>query len=201
MPPSPSPSLPETSDEELVTRLAAGDAASLRELMQRYRGPLYGYLCRLLGSPEDADDLFQEAFLRVLRHADRFDPSRRLRPWLYSIATNLVKNAYRSRSYRDAVPLDRADDDDGDTLAAQLAERAATSPGDAAARAESARLVRRAVADLPERGRAALVLYYYQGLAYGEIAEVLGIPVGTVKSRIHNAVARLGRALDEEATT
>lgn len=182
-----------TSDEELVRRLERGEAAALRQLMERYRGPLHGYLCRMLGSAEDADDLFQDTFLRVLRHAGRFDPKRAFKPWLYAIATNLARNAFRSRSYRDAVPLDRPDED-GCALVAQLAGDG-RPPVEAAERAESAQVVRAAVDELPEKGRAALVLFYYQGLSYEEIAEALEIPVGTVKSRIHNAMARLAKAL------
>ncbi|MBX3469567.1 MAG: RNA polymerase sigma factor [Planctomycetes bacterium] len=181
------------SDEALVARLEGGDPAALRQLMERYRGPLHGYLCRLLGSSDDADDLFQDTFVRVLRHAARFDRGRSFRPWLYSIATNLARNTFRSRSYRDAVPLDRPDED-GCALVAQLAGRGG-APGDAAERSEAAGVVRAAVDELPEKGRAAVVLFYYQGLSYDEIAEALEIPVGTVKSRMHNAMTRLARAL------
>jgi RNA polymerase sigma-70 factor, ECF subfamily len=184
---------PASSDEDLVRRLSGGDSLALRQLMDRYEGPLHGYLCRLLASPQDAEDLFQDTFVRVLRHAGRFDAKRAFRPWLYSIATNLARNTFRSRSYRDAVPLDR-DDGDGSALVAQLAGRS-ERPGDALERDEAARQVRAAVDDLPEKGRAALVLFYYQGLSYDEVAEALEIPVGTVKSRIHNAMARLSQAL------
>lgn len=187
---------PASSDEDLVRRLSRGDAVALRQLMDRYKGPLHGYLCRLLASPQDAEDLLQDTFVRVLRHAARFDAKRTFRPWLYSIATNLARNTFRSRSYRDAVPLDR-DDDDGAGLAAQLAGRG-ERPGDAIERDEAAKQVRAAVDVLPEKGRAAVVLFYYQGLSYDEIAEALDIPVGTVKSRIHNAMARLAQALNPD---
>jgi RNA polymerase sigma-70 factor, ECF subfamily len=184
---------PELADEELVSRLSSGDPDALRELMGRYQRPLYGYLFRLLGSAEDADDLFQETFLRVLKHSARFDSKRRFRPWLYAIASNLVRNAYRSRSYRVTVPIDRPDDD-GYTLAARLAGRSRL-PLDEAQRCEAQQIVNDAVGQLPDKGRAALVLYYYQGLSYEEVSVALEIPLGTVKSRIHNAMARLDKAL------
>jgi RNA polymerase sigma-70 factor (ECF subfamily) len=184
---------PEVADEELVVRVQAGDPSALRELMTRYQRPLYGFLFRLLRSAEDADDLFQETFMRVLKHAARFDTSRRFRPWLYSIAGNLVRNAYRSRSYRETVPIDRPDEDGG-SLAARLAGRSQL-PVDEAQRAESRQIVNDAVGKLPDKGRAALVLYYYQGLSYEEVSVALEIPLGTVKSRIHNAMARLDKAL------
>ena len=79
----------ELSDEDLMAQLQAGNPSALRGLMERFRSPLYGYLYRMLSSSEDAEDLFQEVFLRVLRHADRFQVGRPFRPWLYAIATNL----------------------------------------------------------------------------------------------------------------
>jgi len=190
----------ELSDEDLMAQLQADSPHALRGLMERYRSPLYGYLYRMLASSEDAEDLFQESFLRVLRHADRFQPGRPFRPWLYAIATNLVKNAYRSRGYREAVPLDRSDYEDGTPLAARLAA-IGEQPSEPVEREESRRLVRQAVETLPEKGRAALVLYYFQGLAYEEVADTLEIPLGTVKSRIHNAMARLGRTLGPKEET
>lgn len=187
-------------DEQLLERLRTGDALALRALMERYRRPLHGYLCRMLASPDDADDLFQEVFLRVLRHAQRFERGRRVRPWVYSIATNLVKNSYRARSYRQAASLDQSRDldDDGAPLAAALAGREGL-PAEALLREETRERVRDAVAALPEKGRAALVLYYFQGLPYDEVAASLDVPLGTVKSRIHNALVRLEQALSKEA--
>lgn len=187
-------------DEELLLRLGQGDAQALRTLIERWREPLYGYLYRLLGSREDSEDLFQETFLRVLRHAQRFDQGRSFRPWLYSIATNLVRNCYRSRGYRDALSLDRGEregEEAGTPLHARLAGRA-PGPAESASGSEDALRVREAVEALPEKGRVALVLFYYQGLAYQEIAEVLEVPLGTVKSRIHNALGQLAQVLARE---
>jgi RNA polymerase sigma-70 factor (ECF subfamily) len=187
------------SDEQLVARLREGDAAALRSLMERYQAPLYGYLRRMLSSADDAEDLFQETFLRVLKHAARFQTDRRFRPWIYAIATNLVRNTYRSRSYRQALTLDAGEESEsGPSLASQLVGREAL-PSAAAEAAETADRVRRAVSDLPEKGRVALVLYYYQGLSYDEIATALEVPLGTVKSRIHNAMARLGDTIRRAA--
>lgn len=186
------------TDEELVLRVGQGDPQALRALVERWRDPLSAYLFRLLGSREDAEDLFQEAFLRVLRHATRFDGTRSFRPWLYSIATNLVRNCYRARGYRDARSLDRVEEEEGAPLHARLAGRGA-SPPDSVTAGEDVARVRLAVETLPEKGRVALVLFYYQGLAYQEIAEVLEVPLGTVKSRIHNALGQLTTALQRAA--
>lgn len=193
---TPREDLNELSDEALMAALAQGDSGALRTLMQRYRGPLYGYLVRMLNSKDDAEDLFQEVFLRVLRHAGRFEAGRRFRPWLYTIAGNMVRNTYRWRSYRQNVPLDR-EDDEGQSLAGQL-QGEGEAPSAPAERAEVADAVRTAVESLPPKGRVALVLFYYQGLSYEEVSEALEIPLGTVKSRIHNAMKRLGKALEPQ---
>ena len=119
------------SDEELVRRLARGDAPALRALMDRYRGPLHGYLCRLLGSAPDAEDLFQDTFVRVLRHAARFDGKRTFRPWLYAIATNQAIDALRRRNRRTADrPADIVSAPDEDGEARPLFELL-PAPGDA----------------------------------------------------------------------
>src|SRR5262245_14111763 len=102
----------ETSDEELLARIRAGRGEALAALIERYRRPLFGYLCRMLGDEAEADDVFQETFLRVVKNVERFETGRPVRPWLYAIAGNLVKNVYRSRAVRDHVPLDGPLDDD-----------------------------------------------------------------------------------------
>ena len=164
--------------------------------MERYQGPLYGYLVRMLGSRDDAEDLFQETFLRVLRHAPRFEEGRRFRPWVYAIASNLIKNTYRWRGHRrGTLALDQELDEDGPSLSASLAGLS-PAPSAASEDEERAALVREAVEALPPKGRAALVLFYYQGLSYEEVSAALEIPLGTVKSRIHNAMKRLGESLE-----
>src|SRR5258708_6492964 len=91
----------EDSDEVLLARLKDGDDAALGALVERYKRPLFGYLCRMLGDAAEAEDVFQETFLRVFKHLARFEEGRRVRPWLYAIAGNLVKNVYRARGYRE----------------------------------------------------------------------------------------------------
>src|SRR5579862_6848605 len=95
------PQAHELSDELLLGRLKAGDEGALGTLVERYRRPLFGYLQRMLGDAAEAEDVFQETFLRVVKHLARFEEGRRVKPWLYAIAGNLVKNVYRSRGYRE----------------------------------------------------------------------------------------------------
>jgi RNA polymerase sigma-70 factor (ECF subfamily) len=191
----------QASDEQLLTRIRGGEPDALAALIERYRRPLFHYLARMLGDATEAEDVFQETFLRVVRNIARYDERRAARPWIYAIATNLVKNVYRSRAVRSRVEHDPPDGE-GDERGS-LVERlpsAIIAPDDAASREEIAERVRGAVERLPERGRAALVLFYFQGLRYDEIAAALEVPIGTVKSRIHNALAILARALSGRAS-
>ena len=187
----------EPSDEALVARMKTGDESAVEVLIGRYERPLFGYLNRLLGNAAEAEDVFQETFLRVVRHVARFEEGRRVRPWVYAIASNLVKNVYRSRSYRDKTSLDQGAED-GEPLGARLAG-VAVAPAEAASENERAVVIRAAVERLTPTSRDALVLFYFQGLAYEEIAQVLEVPLGTVKSRIHNALAKLAGLLGPAA--
>lgn len=196
------PQLGETSDEALLTRVKAGDEASLGALVERFRRPLSGYLHRMLGDATEAEDVFQETFLRVVKHLPRFEEGRRVKPWVYAIASNLVKNVYRSRKYREKTSIDQ-EGDSGEPLSRSLAALAQASPSELVSATERAEAVREAVARLSPPSRDALVLFYFQGLSYDEIAQALEVPLGTVKSRIHNALSKLAGLLkpvqEEEA--
>lgn len=173
------------SDERLMARLAGGDESALAPLLERYRGSLYGFLARRVGEA-DADDLFQETWLRVVRYGDRFDSERRFSTWLFQIANNLCRDRGRRREVRDRH---------------RLAAQAQAREDPARRRAppiEGVIDVRERVARLPDRLREVLVLRYYRDLPEKEIARIAGIPAGTVKSRLHAAVKAL-RAQETEA--
>ena len=166
------------SDERLMARVAAGDEGALEGLLARWRGPLYGFLARRAGEP-DADDLFQETWLRVVRYRDRFDPGRRFSTWLFQIANNLCRDRGRRRMVRDRYRRER---------------QAEAQDDPARHRAPTVDLgldLRRRVAALPDKLREVLVLRYYRDLSEKEIARIVGIPQGTVKSRLHAAVKSL----------
>ncbi len=163
------------TDEDLIGAVASGDGEALRELCRRYEKPLYQFLVRHTGG-RDADDLYQETWLRVVRAAGRFDPARRFSTWLFQIAVNLCRD-WRRRAPPE--PVDPA-----------TVELVAGGPGSAAA-TEAALDVRRLLAALPEAQRSAVLLRYYHDLSEAEVADILGCPRGTVKSRLHHAMARL----------
>jgi RNA polymerase sigma-70 factor (ECF subfamily) len=183
------------SDEELFRRCrSGGDATAFESLVRRYETELFGYLRRYLGNAEMAEDVFQATFLQVHLKQEQFEEGRQFRPWLYTIATNQAIDAQRRNKRHRMVSLDhQTGDDDIGTLVDMLAGDGRTAADQL--QAEEARdWVRSAVDDLPEPLRAALVLVYHQGMKYREAADVLGIPVGTVKSRLHSALLKLNES-------
>jgi len=163
------------SDEDLMAAVASGDEAALAALIDRYAASVHAYLQRHSGNREDADDLLQETWLRVARSARSFDTARRFRSWIYGIATNLARDLFRRRLTRQRALRDLA------------AQPPAASGADSVDRGE----LRARIAELPENMRAVLLLRYYEGMSEAEMAEVLDIPRGTIKSRLHAALRRL----------
>ena len=177
-----------------MARFRAGETAAFAALVKRYERELYGYLRRYLGDGSLAEDVFQNTFLQVYLKSGQYELGRRVRPWLYTIATHQAVDALRGTGRRQAVSLELArettPDGEADNLAASLEGRD-PCPFEAAAGSEQAERVRAAVARLPDFLRQVLLLAYYQGLKYREVAEVMDIPVGTVKSRLHAALGKL----------
>jgi RNA polymerase sigma-70 factor, ECF subfamily len=189
----PDPPLP-CSDEELLTSFCGGQRDAFGALVRRYERELYGYLCRYLGDRSLADDVFQNTFLQLYLKSDQYEPGRPVRPWLYTIATNQAIDALRRGGRHPAVSLDQAaaEGADGEVRGLlELLEAGGAAPLEQLQAEERRQAVRTAVERLPEFLRQVVILAYYQGLKYREIAEVLGIPVGTVKSRLHAALLKL----------
>ena len=181
-------------DEDLLAQLRAGRLELFGDLVRRYERELYGYLRRYLGDDELAADVFQNTFVAVFLKIRQYEPGRPARPWLYAIATNQAIDALQRKNRRadrraDAVV---APDEDGEPRPLfELLAAPGDTPPDHADRAEQRDRVRAAVDRLPELLRQVVLLTYFQGLKYQDAADVLGIPVGTVKSRLHAAVAKL----------
>ena len=184
------------SDEELLRRCRdRGDGAAFESLVHRYERELFNYLRRYLGSAEMADDVFQATFLQVHLKREQFEDGRRFRPWLYTIATNQAIDAQRRNRRHRMVSLDHrtGGEDEVGSIVEMLAGAGRTAD-EQMADDEARDWVRAAVAELPEPLRGALMLVYHQGMKYREAADVLGIPVGTVKSRLHAALLRLNES-------
>jgi RNA polymerase sigma-70 factor (ECF subfamily) len=185
------------SDEHLLERFRRGVTEAFGLLMRRYERELYGYLRRYTNNASLADDVFQNTFLQVYLKSGQYEPGRLFRPWLYAIATNQAIDAMRRNGRHQAVSLDepRAEPGDGDLARLlEMLQSRGPSPVEAASAQERSEQVRASVEQLPDFLRQVLILAYYQGLKYREIADILEIPVGTVKSRLHAALVKLQEA-------
>ncbi len=186
------------TDEQLLEYYCqTRDRDAFEALVSRYERELYNYLRRYVGNPALAEDAFQGTFLQLHLKCDQFDPSARLRPWLYTIATHQAIDALRKARRHQMVSLDRTNGSDEDLAVGSLREMLAAGedgPVEHIQSAERRDWVREAVSRLPTHLEAVVRLAYYQGLKYREVAEVLGLPVGTVKSRLHAAIQKLHEA-------
>ena len=172
------------SDGELITRVGSGDRGAFETLYQRYARPVFGLALRKLGDRGRAEDAVQETFASVWRAAGSYRPERGPgAPWLYAVARNAIVDNGRTRR---EPPVDRVEEKAGDESPAELAES-----GWIAWR------VHRAIAELPENERVVIELAYWGGRSQSEIAELLGIPLGTVKTRTRTGLARLAEMLGD----
>jgi RNA polymerase sigma-70 factor (ECF subfamily) len=194
---NPSDTLSCCSDEELLGCFHRGQREAFGVLVRRYEGELYGYLRRYLGDANLADDVFQNTFLQLFTKIGKYEQGRPVRPWLYTIATHQAIDALRRNGRHQTVSLDqyREENKQGEfpQLAAVLESRTA-GPLEQVEGEERRQVVRASVDRLPETLRQVVILAYYQGLKYKDIADILGIPVGTVKSRLHAALVKLQEA-------
>ncbi len=175
----------EESDADLASRVAAGppgDGEALRALHGRYAERLYGVAYRILRDAGEAQDVLQETWIRLCRHAGRYDPSRSLSAWLLRIAGNLARNRRRWLRVRRWVALP--------TTPAEEPADARSPLGDAEASDDRGRL-REALECLRPRQRDALLLHYSEGMSIEDVAQALGIPVGTVKTEMHRGRMKL----------
>lgn len=177
------------TDAQLLQAHRTGDSDAFETLVRRYRPELLPYLIRFVRGRAAAEDVFQETFLQIHLSADSFDVSKRFKPWLYTIASNKARDLLRKNKRRHTVPLSAGVGRDGDGPAfVDLMDSGLPRPADIAADRDIAERVRETVEDLPDHLREVLLLAYFQQFAYREIAEMLSIPLGTVKSRLHAAV-------------
>jgi len=183
------------TDEELLAEHVAGRTGTFEVLVGRHSEELFRFLARFTGNAALAEDLVQEVFLQVYRSAEGFDPSRRFRPWLFTIAANKARDHLRSRRRRPEVALDAqvdASQGEGQTFADFLAD-VSESPLGSMEEVEELALVREVLQGMPEHLREVLMLSYFHKFPYKDIADLLKIPLGTVKSRLHAAVSHFGR--------
>lgn len=183
----------ELSDEDLVAALGAGDRESLGLLMVRWEQPLFRFVHRMVPRAEDAADVVQETFLRVLDKAHRFRPGSRFSTWMYQIALNLCRDRARRRRRWNLV-LARDHELNDDVMPAN--DDGLPDPFASTRRREAAEAVARAMREIPAEQREVLLLKEFEGLKFREIAEILGCPESTVKSRLYYGLNGLRGALE-----
>ena len=172
------------NDLLLIRRSRAGDEEAFAELFHKYKSVVYETAYLMLGSAEDAEDALQEIFVRVYRYLSTFEPSKgAFTTWLYRITVNHCLDRQRKPRLL-TLPLDR--------VSPALSTEHASSPESPLAEEET---IQQALAQLSEKLRAVVILRYYQELSYAEIAQILDVPVGTVKSRLNSALKTLRKEL------
>jgi RNA polymerase sigma-70 factor, ECF subfamily len=182
---------PSVTDEQLLMAYRGGDRKSFTDLMGRYQRELFHFLVRFLGDRAAAEDIFQETFLQIHQSAQDFDSQRRFRPWLFTIAANKARDLMRSNARRPTSPL-QANINQGENEGAEFIDLL-TSPVDLPdqpmQQRELQEKVQKTVESMPENLREILLLSYFHQFPYKQISAILDIPLGTVKSRLHAAVA------------
>ena len=189
----------ELSDEQLMVRYQRGDRAAFTTLVRRHQTPLYSFAFRQLRLQSAAEDVVQEAFMRVVQHAASFQHEARFTTWLYQITRNLCIDAMRKRALRKHASLDenrQGEDGDGPTLGEQTADVRASVEREATG-TELKERIAKAVDLLPDDQREVFLLREVANLPFKEIAEITEVPENTVKSRMRYALERLQQALSE----
>lgn len=189
----------EKTDQSLLNAHRQGDSAAFGELIRRYGDSVLGYLVKMSGSRERAEDFFQETFKRVHEKSHTFRGPQ-FKSWLFKIATRVAFDGVRKNKRMKTISLNQETDcpgQEGSTLAAVVASDNSYNPSEQAVKAEQTEQVRQAVSSLPARQRATLVLAYYQQLSYREVAAVLDCSEGTVKTQMYRALRTLAQRLPE----
>ena len=183
------------TDGELLSLYIEGEETAFSEIVSRYRNGLYAFLCMFLNRKELVEDVFQETFLQLFNSRKSFDTNRPLRPWLFTIAANKAKDALRKWQRKNAIPIGTMTDSEDmsfdDMLNSVTSD--STKPYEQLQKDETALRVRRIISDMPENLREILVFAYFNRFSYKQMAEILSIPIGTVKSRLHTAVSRFSK--------
>lgn len=185
----------EQTDTELFNLYIAGDKDAFREIVNRYKDMLYGFLRRFLNQQEIVEEVFQETFLQLYKSRESFDSDRSLRPWLFTIAANKARDTLRKQQRNNTIslgtisePSDLTTDDVLNSLTSYE-----ITPYDEATKAETAEKVRGIIENMPTNLKEILLLAYFEQFSYKQMAQILSIPIGTVKSRLHTAIVHFTR--------
>lgn len=185
----------EWSDEELLLSFRdEHDGEAFNALVKRYNRELYSYLRRYLGDAGAAEDVFQETFINVIRNADIFDALKKFRPWLYSIATHQAIDWHRRNKKHTKLSLNRMTQEESDATGLDLLASKEAEGDEHLQLVENAEWIHENVKKLPNDIGKVITYIYFYGMKYREVADLLHIPVGTVKSRAHSGIQKLHEA-------
>jgi RNA polymerase sigma-70 factor (ECF subfamily) len=187
--------VPELTDIELVHKFRAGDDAAFETLVNRHRQLTFNFIYRMVGNQANADDLYQDTWLKVLRNAHTYQPRAKFTTWLLQIARNTVLDHYKRENLRQHVSLDLRVANDEKSLASMVPSEG-PQPEEVLLSREVTDEVQKAICRLPVKQQEALVLRIYHHLAYSEIAQLMGAPEGTAKYWVHEAVAAVTKHLE-----
>lgn len=179
----------ELSDSQIIERTLGGEPDAFNLLVRRWERQIYGLTLRMLGRDEEAKDATQETFLSAYRNLSKFRGEAKFSSWIYRIALNICNTRLRSRS-KTTISIDEQRETIGFELAAEMDDL-----GDVIQREEVTRHVRRALQGLPFEMRQVIIMKEYEGLKFSEIAEVLAIPISTVKTRMYTGLSELKKRL------
>lgn len=187
----------QATDHDLVALAASGSEKAYRELLDRYQRPVFSLIYRMVRDREQAEDLAQETFVKVFNHIDRFDPKYKFSSWIFKIASNLTIDAIRKKEL-DTVSLDgsrnatTSDEVDSTRITVESRDE---NPEEYLEARELGREIEQAIGELRAEYQTAILLRHVEGRPYEEIAEIMGVPLGTVKTYIHRARSELRTTL------
>ncbi|GIV21407.1 MAG: RNA polymerase sigma factor [Armatimonadota bacterium] len=184
-----------SEDRQLIERCRSGDREAFDELVRRYERQAYNLAYRLSGNYDDASDVVVEAFVRVFQGLHTFRGEAHFGTWLHRVVVNTFLDMRKRSKGRQNVSLEEQLELDGDTLTRQI-EDTAPGPEELVEKEEREEVLQRAIAQLPPERRILIVLYHFENLSYEEIAQMLNLPVGTVKSRLNRARLALREILE-----
>jgi RNA polymerase sigma-70 factor (ECF subfamily) len=179
-----------SSEQGLLSRYVAGDKDAFKEIVTRYKDQLYAFLRRFLNNQQLVEEAFQETFLQLYQSRKTFEKDKPLGPWLFTIAANKARDSLRKQQRHETVsigamaePAELSVDDVVNSLKSYE-----ITPYDEAEKTERAEKVRQIISEMPENLREILILAYFEQFSYKQMADMLSIPIGTVKSRLHTAI-------------
>ncbi len=181
------------SDTELFLEFTKGDTTAFNEIVNRYQGRLLNFVYRFTGDRETAQDIVQETFLRVYRKREQYCPTANLSTWIFTIAGNLAKSELRHRKRWQLVPISKEARQD---IAEKIADQS-LGPNQIAEKKATERNIQEAIGSLPAKYREAVILRDIEAMSYEQIAQIVGCPVGTVKSRVNRGRLQLQKRLEQ----